>query len=98
MCRVDELVEGRGRPVRAGDRYLAVFLVDGRVRALDNECRHVGNPVDGGAVEEGRLTCPWHGWTYDVATGDLLTAFGPQPGLRAYQAWVEGDVVLVRVT
>ena len=95
LCRLDQLVEGRGRPARAGPHYLAVFLVDGRVHVLDNQCLHVGSPLDGGPVEGGAVRCPWHGWAYDLGTGDLLTAFGPRPGIRAHRCRIEEGSVKV---
>ncbi|HET9442318.1 MAG TPA: Rieske (2Fe-2S) protein [Acidimicrobiales bacterium] len=97
LCRTDQLAEGRGRPASAGGRYLAVFLVDGQVRVLDNRCLHVGNPLDGGAVVDGVLHCPWHGWSYDVATGELLTIAGRRPGLTTYPCRVEDGSVTVTV-
>ena len=95
VCRLDELVDGRGMPVRVGGRYLAVFLVDGEVHVLDNECAHVGSPLDSGPVGDGRLVCPWHGWTYELATGELVTSFGNLPGVRRYEARVVHGAVLV---
>lgn len=91
LCRVDQLVEGRGRPAQAGDRYLAVFLVEGRVHVIDNQCLHVGSPLDGGPVVDGTIRCPWHGWVYDLETGALLTAFGEMDGINAYPVRVTGD-------
>ncbi len=88
MCRVDQLIEGRGRPARAGDRYLAVFLERGQVHVLDNLCLHVGSPIDGGPVRDGIVFCPWHGWAYRLADGSLLTSFGDHDGLRRYPAEV----------
>ena len=82
-------------PLRIAGRYLAVFLVDGEVHVLDNQCAHVGSPLDSGAVDDGLLTCPWHGWTYELATGDVVTTFGPRPGVRRYEARVAAGVVLV---
>lgn len=97
VCRVDQLVEGRGRPARAGDRYLAVFLSAGRVHVLDNECLHAGSPIDGGPVIDSRVHCPWHGWAYDLDTGAHITAYGDRPGLRTYAARIEAGVVKVVV-
>lgn len=88
LCRRDQLVEGRGRPARAGGRYLAVFLVDGEVHVLDNQCLHVGSPIDAGPVHDGMVHCPWHGWAYRLTDGSLVTAFGDRPGLGTYDAVV----------
>lgn len=74
---------------------LAVFDTHDGVRAVENSCAHVGNPLDDGLVRAGVLRCPWHGWAYDLATGEHLTAFGRQAGIRSFPTRVEGDEVLV---
>lgn len=97
VCRVDQLIEGRGRPVRAGGRYLAAFLVEGTVHVIDNICLHVESPLDGGPVVDGCVICPWHGWTYDLATGEHLSGLGREPGLQVYPVAVVEGVVTIRV-
>lgn len=97
ICRVEQLVEGRGRPARAGDMYLAVFLAGGEIAVVENQCAHVGSPLDGGAVVDRRVHCPWHGWAYDLRTGNLLTAFGERPGIRVFPHVVEDGMVVVDV-
>lgn len=97
MCRADQLVEGRGRSVRAGGHYVALFLVHGEVFAVENECLHVCSPLDGGPVVDGLVICPWHGWAYDLATGDHMTAFGPRPGIRRFEARIDEGRVKVTV-
>ena len=55
-----------------GERSIAIFYVDGELRAVENQCLHVGNPLDDGNVADGCLTCPWHGWRYDLRTGQCI--------------------------
>jgi nitrite reductase/ring-hydroxylating ferredoxin subunit len=92
---VEQLVPGRGRPVIIDGLYLAVFLVDGEVRVIENQCLHVGSPLDGGAVVDDEVHCPWHGWRFDLRTGAHRSGFGDRPGLRVYDAWLEDGVVKV---
>lgn len=95
VCRVDQLVEGRGRPARVRGTYLAVFLAKGEIAVVENQCTHVGSPLDGGAVVDQRVHCPWHGWAYDLRSGNLLTAFGERPGIRVFHhEVVEGEVIV----
>lgn len=98
VCRLDELIEGSGRIVRLAelpDRYLAIFLVDGVIRCIDNECPHVGSPLARGAIVDGRVVCPSHGWTFDLETGALCTVFGEQPGVRTYRTEIRDQIVYV---
>ena len=97
VCRLDDIPEGRGWPVTVGEHRIAVFRTVGGLRAVDNRCSHVGNPIDDGAVTGEIMTCPWHGWRYDLRTGDHLTVFGHRSGLRTYPVRASGDEVLVEV-
>ena len=48
---------------------LALFRVNGGFYAVSNRCLHRGGPLSEGELNEYKLTCPWHGWKYDVRTG-----------------------------
>lgn len=71
--------EGRAVVETAG-RELAVFLVEGRVHAVDNACPHEGNPLVEGEVAGPTLTCAYHGWRFDLETGACL--HGEEPLTR----------------
>ncbi len=60
-----------------GECYILVNH-SGRVAAFRNECVHQGKSLDGGLLEDGVLTCPWHGFTFDVSSGECLSAPGAQ--------------------
>ena len=73
-CRLDELTPGIGKELLVEGRVVAVFLVDNVVHAVDGICAHQGGPISQGAVDAHCVTCPWHGWQYDIRTGtNLLT-------------------------
>src|SRR5476649_996628 len=57
----------------AGMPILLVRGTDGTLRAFANVCRHRGAPVAEGCGNARAFTCPYHGWTYDLA-GRLLGA------------------------
>jgi nitrite reductase/ring-hydroxylating ferredoxin subunit len=62
---------GQGRAVSIEGRDVAVFNVNGTFYAMDNVCPHRGAPLSDGRLEGGIVTCPWHGWEFDVRTGGL---------------------------
>lgn len=97
VCRRQDIPAGRGWPVQAGGERIAVFETAGGLRAVENTCLHIGNPIDDGAVQGEVVTCPWHGWRYDLRSGDHLTVFGRKPGLRTFPVRLEGDEVWVDV-
>jgi len=53
----------------AAGRMVAIANVDGRLHAIDGLCPHQGGPLGTGTLCGTTLTCPWHGWPFDVTTG-----------------------------
>lgn len=53
----------------AGGRMVAIANVDGTLHAIDGLCPHQGGPLGTGELCGTTLTCPWHGWQFDVTTG-----------------------------
>ena len=58
----------------AGERIVAVFNVDGTFYALDGICPHQGGPLGKGSLCGSIVTCPWHGFQFDVTTGQHQTS------------------------
>jgi 3-phenylpropionate/trans-cinnamate dioxygenase ferredoxin subunit len=106
---VGDVPEGGRLIVDVDGRSIGVFRVDGRYYALLNRCPHLGAELCRGEVlgllesdAPGRyrhdpnrklLACPWHGWEFDLATGQSY--FDPErTRVRPYAVAVEaGDVV-----
>ena len=95
VAAVADVPPGTGRVVVAKGRVLALFNVHGTFYALDNTCLHRGGPVGEGDLEETIVTCPWHGFQYDVTSGRNL--FDPEVGLETFAVRVEGDDIFVAV-
>ncbi|MBU0692282.1 non-heme iron oxygenase ferredoxin subunit [bacterium] len=73
VCPEQELKPGRAKSVRLFGRPFAVFNLDGRLFGIDAACRHMKANLTGGKLEGSVVTCPMHGWKYDVRTGKCLT-------------------------
>ncbi len=69
IAAVTDIPPGEGREFVAGGKIVAVFNVDGAFHALDGICPHAGGPIAKGTVNGQIVTCPWHGWQFDVASG-----------------------------
>jgi nitrite reductase (NADH) small subunit len=95
VARVDEVPPGTARPVRAGEEEIALVRVGDEFYATQGACLHLQGPLGRGKVEDCVLTCPWHGWQYDVRTGKNL--FDRAIQLRTYEVQVEDGEVRVRV-
>jgi nitrite reductase (NADH) small subunit len=95
VASVDDVPPGSGKVVQAGGRLLALFNVDGRFFALDNTCLHRGGPVGEGDLEGTVVTCPWHGFQYDVTTG--RNVFDPEVGLQTFPVRIADGQVQIAV-
>ncbi len=69
ICSVDEIPDGGGKALRAGEERIAVFRDGDKIHTLSNTCRHQGGPIGEGRILDGCITCPWHGWQYTPGTG-----------------------------
>lgn len=94
VAKASDLSPGEGRVVEVGGRSVALFNVDGEFHAIDNTCVHRGGPLGEGELDGSTVTCPWHGWQYNVTEGACLNV--PGEGVDHYEVRVEGDEVQVR--
>jgi nitrite reductase (NADH) large subunit len=94
VAALAELPLGEGRAVRVGAREIALFRGDGdRVRAVAARCPHAGGPLADGIVSGGRVTCPLHAWSFDLASGEGVSPGGHCDAIPTYATHVEsGDV------
>ena len=90
-----EVAPGCGKVIETGGKKIALFNVDGTFFAVDNTCKHRCGPLGEGALSGSVVTCPWHGWEYDVRTGRKQE--DPSIGVSCYPVRVEGDDILVEV-
>ena len=61
LADLSEVPMGEAKAVRIGEgRSIALFNVDGKLYATDNQCPHMGYPLTRGRIRHGILTCDWH--------------------------------------
>lgn len=78
------------------DRIVAVFNVDGEFRAMDGVCPHQGGPIGKGEMQGCIVTCPWHGWQFDVRDGQSQLSPGVQH--PTFEAKVENGRVFIAIS
>jgi nitrite reductase/ring-hydroxylating ferredoxin subunit len=108
VAHVDEIPPGSRKIVEVAGRSIGVFNVDGAFHALRNRCPHQGGPLCEGFVMsslsssgpghydhdagEARIRCPWHGWEFDLRTGQSW--FDPEhTRVKTYRVSVEDGPV-----
>ena len=91
----DELPVGAAKEVEFEGRVYAIYNIDGVISAIDGICPHQGGPLADGFVEGTTVTCPWHGWQFDIRSGK--TPLGPKIKQPVYEVKIEDQDVLVAV-
>lgn len=85
----------KGKPlgVSVNGHEVAIFELRDKIVATAGKCPHAGGPLCQGTLTGNVLTCPWHGWSYDLETG----ACEEDPGLtlQRYAVRLQGDDILV---
>jgi nitrite reductase (NADH) small subunit len=109
IARADEIAPGERKFITVDGRSLCIFNVKGDYRVYLNICPHAFAPVCRGRVggttlpsppgefrwgrDDEILACPWHGWEYDLLTGECLT---DKRALFSFDVTVEnGELVIV---
>jgi len=62
--------------LRAGGLELRLVELDGEIHVHPTVCPHRGGPLDEAALDDGCVTCPWHGYRYDLRSGRCVS--GPR--------------------
>ncbi len=95
VLHVEALAPGQMKEVIVGGKAIAVANVGGELHAITNSCPHAESPLAEGTLDGAKLTCPGHGWMYDVTTGMCLT--NPDVHLTTYEIKIVEQAVCVRV-
>lgn len=93
-CDKSDLREGKAQIVDVEGQRVAIFLYKNEVYAVENVCRHQGGPLGEGRVIDGCVTCPWHGWQYQLKDGRSPPPF--QEVIQTFSTLIEDEKVLVK--
>jgi nitrite reductase/ring-hydroxylating ferredoxin subunit len=95
-AKISEIPSFGSKVITLGGKSLLLVNVKGNFFACDNECPHQGSPMAGGIVKEGYLTCPRHGFRFDLKTGACADA--PAFALKFYPTELRGDELFVDIS
>ena len=69
VADASSLAPGEGRTVHIKGREFALYNVEGKFYAMDDQCPHKGGPLGAGMLDQGKIVCPLHGWAFDPESG-----------------------------
>lgn len=95
VAQTTDLASGEGKVVNADGTDVALYNVNGKFHAINNTCLHRGGPLGEGLLEGEIVTCPWHGWKYNVTTG--TNVMNPAVRVACYAVTVQGNDVLLEL-
>lgn len=92
---IGALSEAEGRVVCVAGQWLAMFRQGGNAFAIDNACPHMAGPLGSGSCEDGVVTCPIHGWRFDIRSGVSTT--NPNVRVARFDTRIRDGRVWVRI-
>ncbi len=95
VAAVSDVPPGTAKEVMADDQVVALINAAGTFQAMDGVCPHAGGPLGEGELEGTTLTCPWHGWQFDVTNGQ--NCLNRRMTHTCFAVKTEGNDVLVEL-
>ena len=95
VASIGDLKAGENKVVNVNGNDVGLFNVDGEFFAISNTCLHRGGPLGEGFLEGDVVTCPWHGWRFNVKTG--VSPVIPTAKVTTYPVKIEGNDVMVAI-
>ncbi|WP_413200583.1 NifU family protein [Nostoc piscinale] len=95
VATVEQIPDGGILASKVGGHSLILYRQGDRITCYRNACSHLASPLDTGKVENGIITCPTHGFQYQLDTGKCLTADVP---LHSYPVQIKGDKAFVKIS
>jgi len=97
VCSLSELPNNSQKIVPLGPHKVALFHFNNEISALANACLHKAGPLGLGLVKNkydgSYVTCPWHGWEYNIKTGSAPPGYKDQQAV--FEVKIEGDDILI---
>ncbi len=99
ICKTNELLEGKGIKIQFDeddDMQVALFRINGELFCLSNICPHRhAEEIYNGIIKDGNVTCPLHGWTYNLKSGSNVNLKQGLKSLQKYEIFELSDKVYI---
>jgi nitrite reductase/ring-hydroxylating ferredoxin subunit len=87
--------ESKPVQISHGDSHVLIVKLGDSFHAMNDVCPHRGAFIGSGPLEGTVVTCPWHGWAFDVVTGECLT--NPNACQRKFAVVLDNGMVMVEL-
>lgn len=94
--RVGDVPEGHGATIKLkDDKEIALFNANGKFYAIENFCPHKGRPLADSKLHGNEVKCEFHGWRFDVRTGECLKK--KDCSIESYEVFIEDETIKILV-
>ena len=95
VCSDDQIREGGVKSLKILARNVAVFRLGGQLYGLEADCKHMRASIAYGTIDGDVITCPAHGWRYNIKSGECLNESWAK--LKTYPVEVVDGVVFLEI-
>ncbi len=96
VARTSDLPPGNALAVEVSGERIALFNLQGTYYAIADTCPHKGGPLSEGRVQGTMVTCPWHGATFDITNGNVLSPPADEQ-VKSYRVQIDGDEISIEI-
>ncbi|OGR23599.1 MAG: 2Fe-2S ferredoxin [Desulfuromonadaceae bacterium GWB2_53_15] len=93
VAKISEVPNFGKKQVSVSGRELLLINIKGAIYACENECPHQGSPLSAAVVKDGTISCPRHGYRFNLVDGSCSDH--PEFALKTYPVQLSGDDILV---
>ena len=95
IAQTSDIEQGTGKKFAVEDQTIAVFNKGEEFFAIEDTCKHKGGALGEGALNGDTITCPLHGWQYNITNGECL--MNPQVKMKSFSVKVENDEISLEI-
>ena len=93
--KTSDIEQGTAKKFTIEGQTIAVFNKDEEFFAIEDTCKHKGGSLGEGALNGDTITCPLHGWQYNITNGECL--MNPQVKMKSFPVKVENGEISLEV-
>jgi nitrite reductase/ring-hydroxylating ferredoxin subunit len=93
VAKISEVPNFGKKVVTVAGREVLLVNIKGHIYACENECPHQGSPMTAAVVKDGTISCPRHGYRFNLPDGSCIDF--PEYTLQTYPVQLSGDDILV---
>jgi nitrite reductase/ring-hydroxylating ferredoxin subunit len=91
----DDITEGSMKLASAAGRVILLAKIGGTVFGVSNSCPHMGCSLANGTLNGYLVTCPCHGWSFDIRNGQYTEV--EEITLTSYECKIQAGKICIRI-